>query len=138
MDMLIGLVVIAYGEWCQICDLQSRFSFGPGTRLDHSRAFGQQSFIKGTEKSSDIDIRRGTGAGDGECPHQVVLSRPYIFYQTHSHNTHLKMTGLVRKFSRRRNMSWSKLHCYIDYHKMMQEKKVCLFLLESPRPLSSS
>ena len=36
---------------------------GPGTRLDHSRAFVQQSFIKvrkGTEKASDIDIRRGT------------------------------------------------------------------------------
>ena len=36
---------------------------GPGTRLDHSRAFMYQSFIKvkkGTEKASDIDIRRGT------------------------------------------------------------------------------
>ena len=42
---------------------------GPGTRLDHSRAFVWQSFIKvrkGTEKASDNDIRRG----DGEClPH---------------------------------------------------------------------
>ena len=29
MDMLIGLVVIDYGEWYWICDLQSRrFSFG--------------------------------------------------------------------------------------------------------------
>ena len=38
-------------------DLASR----PGTRLDHSRAFVEQSFIKirkGTEKASDIDIRR--------------------------------------------------------------------------------
>ena len=35
---------------------------GPGTRLDHSRAFVWQSFIKvrkGTEKASDIDITRG-------------------------------------------------------------------------------
>ena len=35
---------------------------GPGTILDHSRAF-VSTFIKerkGTEKASDIDIRRGT------------------------------------------------------------------------------
>ena len=34
---------------------------GPGTRLDHLRALEQQSFIriqKGTEKASDIDIRK--------------------------------------------------------------------------------
>ena len=33
-----------------------------GTRLHHSRAFVEQNFIKvqkGTEKTSDIDIRRG-------------------------------------------------------------------------------
>ena len=37
-------------------------TLGPGTRLDHSRAFVQQSFIKvykGTENTSDTDIRRG-------------------------------------------------------------------------------
>ena len=37
-------------------------TLGSGTRLDHSRAFVQQSFIKvwkGTEKASDIDIRKG-------------------------------------------------------------------------------
>ena len=36
---------------------------GPGTRLDHSRAFVLQNFIKvrkGAEKAYDIDIRRGT------------------------------------------------------------------------------
>ena len=35
---------------------------GPGTRLDHLRAFVWQSFIKvrkGTKKASDTDIRRG-------------------------------------------------------------------------------
>ena len=40
-------------------DLASR----PGTRLDHSRAFFVAVFyqsIKGTEKASDIGIRRGT------------------------------------------------------------------------------
>ena len=35
---------------------------GPRTRLEHSRALAYQSFIKvrkGTEKVSDMDIRRG-------------------------------------------------------------------------------
>ena len=37
-------------------------ALGPGTELDHSRAFVLQSFMKvrkGTEEASDIDIRRG-------------------------------------------------------------------------------
>ena len=37
-------------------------ALGPGTSLDHSRAFVKQSFIKvrkGTKKASDTDIRRG-------------------------------------------------------------------------------
>ena len=32
-------------------------------------------------------------------------------YQTHSQNIHFKMTGLVRRFSRRRNLSSSRIHC---------------------------
>ena len=42
--------------------LSEDLALGPGTRLDHSRAFVWQSFIKvrkRTEKPSDIDIRRG-------------------------------------------------------------------------------
>ena len=42
---------------------EADLALGPGTRLDHSRAFVYQSFIKvckGTEKASDIDIRRET------------------------------------------------------------------------------
>ena len=38
-------------------------------------------------------------------------------YQTHSHNItrcYLKITRLVRRFLLKRNMSWSKIHCYID------------------------
>ena len=35
-------------------------------------------------------------------------------YQTHSHNIPFKMTGLVRSFFLRRNMSLSKIYCYID------------------------
>ena len=35
-------------------------------------------------------------------------------YQTHSHNVHFQITGLVRRFSRRRNMSSSRIHgCYL-------------------------
>jgi len=47
-----------------ICEEQD-LALGPGTRLDHSRAFVQQSFIKvrkGTQKVSDMDIRRGQRA----------------------------------------------------------------------------
>ena len=46
---------------------------GPRTRLDHSRAFVWQSFIKvrkGTEKASDTDIRSGT-----ESAPSLVLAR---------------------------------------------------------------
>ena len=52
---------------------------GPGTRLDHSRAFVQQSFIKvreGTEKASDIDIRRGM-----ENAPLASVSKCYILFK---------------------------------------------------------
>ena len=70
---------------------------------------------------------------------QGLLARPYILNQTHSHNIHLKLTRLeltiersyqtqshnitrcylkitrlVRRFLLKRNMSSSKIHCYID------------------------
>ena len=80
------------------------------------------------------------------------------FYQTHSHNIHFKMTGLVRRFSRRRNMSSSRIHCYYvvigtefkEKHILEQDefffcaiissglkgKNICPFLLpENSRPL---
>ena len=40
---------------CRILDLKRRFSFGTRDQVDHSRS----TLIKGTEKASDIDIRRG-------------------------------------------------------------------------------
>ena len=90
-------------------------------------------YKKGQRKLLDIDIRRGTES----APPSLVLSRPYILlsdllqdsiylkvkrleltiersYQTHSHNILLKITRLVRRFLLRRNMSLSKIHCYID------------------------
>ena len=61
---------------------------------------------------SRIAGRRFTLWATGEAP---VLARPYTnFYQTHSHNIHLKVTGLARRFLLRRNISLSKSHCYID------------------------
>ena len=44
-------------------------------------------------------------------------------YQTHSHNIHLRITGLVRRFLRRRNLSSSKiLCCYIIISTEFKEK----------------
>ena len=43
--------------------------------------------------------------------------------QTHSHNIHLKITGLVRRFLRRRNKSSSDIHCcYIIISTEFKEK----------------
>ena len=71
--------LIAYCERCWIRDLRKRrFNFGTGTRLDHSRALVQQSFIKvckGTENTSDIDIRRGT-----ESAPLASLSKGAIYF----------------------------------------------------------
>ena len=48
---------------CRFVISKKDLASGPENRIDHSRAFVYQSFItvwKATEKSSDIDIRRGT------------------------------------------------------------------------------
>ena len=53
-------------------------TLGSGTRLDHSRAFVQQSFIKvykGTENTSDTDIRRAT-----ESAPLASLSKGAIYF----------------------------------------------------------
>ena len=34
------------------------------------------------------------------------------FNHIHSHNLHFKITGLVRRLLKRRNMSSSRIHCY--------------------------
>ena len=57
--------MIAYSEQCQVYDLQRRrFNFGTKDQAWSLKSFVQQSFIKkykkGTEKASDIDIRKGT------------------------------------------------------------------------------
>ena len=60
-------------------------------------------------------------------------------YQTHYHNIHLKMTGLVRRFSRRRNKSSSRIHCcYIitgtefkEKHILEQDELFCCAIISS-------
>ena len=91
---------------------------------------------------------------------QKNVSRLSRSYQTHSHNIHFKMTGLVRRFSRRRNMSSSRIHCcyiiigsefkgkhFLEQDELLccaiissglKERSVCPFLLlDNSRPLST-
>ena len=49
-------------------------------------------------------------------------------YQTHSHNIHFKITGLVRRFSRR-NRSSSRIHCC--YIIIGTEFKLTCFVVQS-------
>ena len=83
---------------------------------------------KGTEKISDIDTRRGQ-----RVPPSPVLPRPCILFQFLTNNRkvlpdslpniHFKITGLVRRFLRRRNRSLSKIHCcYIIISTDLKEK----------------
>ena len=57
-------------------------------------------------------------------------------YQTHFHNIHFKMTGLVRRFLLRRNMIQQDTLLY-NPKECREGKKLCpFFLLENSRPLS--
>ena len=50
---------------------------GPGTRLDHSRTFVQQSFIK--VKNLQRKLLTQTSDSGRRVPHLLILSRTYIF-----------------------------------------------------------
>ena len=52
--------VIAYGNLCQIRDLQRRFSFGTRDQASDTCVAEVLLWSKRTENASDIDIRRGT------------------------------------------------------------------------------
>ena len=59
---------------------KTKKALGPGTSLDHSRAFVKQSFIKvrkGTKKASDIDSRKGTE----NAPLASVIKALYTFFR---------------------------------------------------------
>ena len=90
--------------------------------------------------------------GDRECPPRQSYQGLMDFYQTHSHNIHLKLTRLeltiersyqthshniclkitrlVRRYLRRKNMSSSKKHCcYIIFSTELKEKQRLKHLL---------
>ena len=56
--------MIAYGEWCQIPDLQRSFNFGTRDQAWSLKSFCVAVLLKRKreEKTSDIDIRRGIGS----------------------------------------------------------------------------
>ena len=67
---------------------------GPGTGLDHSRAFVYQSFVKvrkGTDKASDIDIRGGWRA-----PPSLVLARELYTFLISHYNTSNECLKVVK------------------------------------------
>ena len=55
-------------------------------------------------------------------------------YQTHSHNISLKIARLVRRFLSRRNMSLSKILCYMTKQSKKKKKKVLPSSLRAPDP----
>ena len=70
-------MTIAYHENVRfIFSKEDDIGSGSGTRLDHSRAFVEQSFInvrKGTERTSDLDIRR-------RVTHSLVFSKGVVYF----------------------------------------------------------
>ena len=60
-------------------------------------------------------------------------------HQTHFHNIHFKMIGLVRRFSRRRTMSSSRIHCcniiigteFKGKHILEQDELFCCAIISS-------
>ena len=58
-------------------------------------------------------------------------------YQTHSHNISLKIARLVRRFLSRRNMSLSKILCYMTKQSKKKKKKFSLPPWEPQTPFSS-
>ena len=62
-------------------------------------------------------------------------------YQTHSHKTHFKITGLVKRFFKKEKLSSSRIHCcYIILTKKCRKKKNLSFPSpwEPQTPFSSS
>ena len=92
INILTILILKAYGEWCWIHDLQRKFSFRTRDQAWSLKNFFVAEFYwsqNGTEKTSDIDIRR---AMESTLPqsYQGLIH----FYQIYSHNKHLKLTRL--------------------------------------------
>ena len=117
---------------------------------------------KGTEKASDINIRRGTES----APLASVMKALYTFtrltpitihlkltrleltiersYQTDSHNIHFNITRLVRRFLLRRNMSSNRIHYYYiiintelkEKHTLEQDEFCCVIISSGLKKIS--
>ena len=71
--------MIAYREWCQIHDFQRRFSIGTRDQALSLKSFCVTEFYyseKGTDKASDVDIRRETE----NAPITTVTKRVIYFF----------------------------------------------------------
>ena len=150
--MLTGLIgsdyiLIAYSAWYQICDLQRR-EFSPRDEASVSQSFPVAKALlkwKEIEKAPDRHQKGAEYAPRCYFYQGLVYFFNWLLsiersYQIHSHNTHLNITGLVRKFLlRRRNMSLSKIHCcYIiistelkKKHTLGQDKLFCCVIINS-------
>ena len=104
----VAKVLIAYGEQCQICDLQRRFSFGTKDQAWSLRAFVWQRLYYSDKGERKLLTQTSEG---GWSPTPWSYQGLTYFYQTHSHNICLKIR-LVTRFLLRRSMSSSKIHCY--------------------------
>ena len=82
-----AIQLIAYGEQCWICDLR-RFNFGTRDQVWSLKSFCIAEFNwrkKGTEKASDIDIRRGTESAP-------PASFNKLFYACYKVSNHIRET----------------------------------------------
>ena len=106
------------------------FASEPKMQLQSLRALCSKSFV--TVKKGWRKRLTQASQGGRECPtHQSYQGLIYFFnwlltierYQTHSHSIHFKITELVRRFLRKRNMSLSKIYCcYIIISAEFKEK----------------
>ena len=82
---LLGGILIAYREQCQVPDLLTRgVSFRARDSASDTQNFVWQKFYyseKGQEKASDIDIRK-----EWRVPHLLVFSTSYILFQLVTNN----------------------------------------------------
>ena len=110
------------------------FTLAPKRQFQSLRAQCSKIFITVKKKNQRNLLTQISEAGR-ECPTHLSYQGFMQFFnwllrierssQTHSHSLHFKMTGLVRRFSRRKNISSSRLHCcYIITGTEFKEKHI--------------
>ena len=90
------------------------FTFGWKAQLQSLRALCSKSFITVKKEYKNFWHRHQKGAESAPFTYFSGALYNFSIYQTHSHNRHPKVTGLVRKFLLRRRKNFSnKIHyCY--------------------------